>query len=107
MLDFIPSACEVIFISADETATQSFPLMAFPTEFIFIVPPVIVRSSFEVIPSLKFAFIFKVPVPFNVRLSLLKITASELLSDEYSFPSESVFSESGASVINVLSDFSI
>lgn len=87
------------------------PFIPFPTEFIFIVPPVIVRSSFEVIPSLKFAFILRVPEPFTVRLSLLKITESGSFSSgevyEYSLPSERVFSESGARVIKVLSDFSI
>ena len=85
--------------------TLSFPESAWFFAVILQVPLTSFKSSFDTIPCPYSEFMVSVPLPFSVRSSFEKITASILLSSiaSYSAVFMRMFSEPSASVINVLS----
>ena len=87
--------------------TLSFPESACFFAVILQVPLTSFKSSFDTIPCPYSEFMVSVPFPFSVRSSFEKITASILLSSiaSYSAVFMRMFSESSASVMNVLSAF--
>lgn len=107
--DAMPSLPAVSAKEPSLTLTQSLPTKASPTALTVYVPPVITRSSFDLMPSLHEPVAESDPVPCSVRSAVLYSAASRAspsLSVTADDESASAFWVPAASVTNTLSALS-